>query len=178
MNAAHGGKAARAVPRRAGSPCQRTGHFPPVLLHVNEGRHRHDEMHVGGGVTTSVVSTPVIAGIRSVDLPQLHGAHLYMIVNGQLARTPQTTPLFNTIDTIDVLANSMATEMTYKTREAVLENIASAQRLGVNFPVGPMRPARRMSAMWSAIRSPASASRRAVAPDMKTAPGSLQEPSP
>lgn len=150
------------------------GIFPPVLIHVSDGRYRYDEMHVDGGVTTSVFSTPMIAGIRSVDLPQLHGAHLYMIVNGQLARTPQTTP-FNTID---VLANSMAAEMTYETREAVLENIASAQRLGMSFPVGPMRPARRMSTIWSAIRSPASASRRAVAADMKTAPGSLQEPSP
>lgn len=128
--AQHGGPTARRLFRdvliaSASVP----GVFPPVLIRVTDGKHDYDEMHVDGGVTTSVFTLPLIAGIQSYDLPQLRGANLYMIVNGQLARTPQTTP-FNTID---VLSNSIAAEMTYKTRGAIVENIATAKRLGMTF---------------------------------------------
>ncbi len=105
------------------------GIFPPVLIHVSDGHSRYDEMHVDGSVTTSVFTMPLIVGIQAYDVPELRGAHLYMIVNGQLARTPRTTP-FNTID---VLSNSFAAEMTYKTRGAVLENIAAARRMHMQF---------------------------------------------
>lgn len=105
------------------------GAFPPVLIHVRDGNREYDEMHVDGGVTTSVFSMPMIVGIQSADLPLLRGAHLYMIVNGQLARTPQTTRY----NTIDILSNAFAAEMTYKTREAIIDNIGAAQRLGMQF---------------------------------------------
>lgn len=86
-------------------------------------------MHVDGGVTTSVFSTPLIAGIQSTELPMLRGANLYMLVNGQLARAPQTTRY----NTIDIISNALAAEMTYKTREAIVDNIAAARRLGMQF---------------------------------------------
>lgn len=128
--AMHGGSSARRLFRdvliaSASVP----GVFPPVLIRVSDGDHDYDEMHVDGGVTTSVFTLPLIAGIQSYDLPQLRGAHLYMIVNGQLARTPQTTR-FNTID---ILSNSFTAETTYKTRGAIVENIAAAKRLGMTF---------------------------------------------
>jgi hypothetical protein len=66
-------------------------------------------------------------GERSARL--LRGAHLYMIVNGQLARTPQTTRY----NTIDILSNAFDAELTYKTREAIVDNIAAAKRLGMQF---------------------------------------------
>jgi predicted acylesterase/phospholipase RssA len=128
--AQHGGNAARRLFRdvliaSASVP----GVFPPVLIRVREGGHQYDEMHVDGSVTTSVFSTPLIAGIQSTDLPLLRGAHLYMIVNGQLARTPQTTRY----NTVDILSNALAAELTYKTREAIIDNIAAAKRLGMQF---------------------------------------------
>lgn len=128
--AGHGGDAARRLFRdvliaSASVP----GVFPPVLIRVREGGKEYDEMHVDGGVTTSVFSTPLIAGIQSTDLPLLRGAHLYMIVNGQLARTPQTTRY----NTVDILANALAAELTYKTREAIVDNIAASHRLGMQF---------------------------------------------
>ena len=128
--ARHGGEKARALFRdvliaSASVP----GVFPPVLIRVREGGKEYDEMHVDGGVTTSVFSTPLIAGIQSTDLPLLRGAHLYMIVNGQLARTPQTTRY----NTVDILANALAAELTYKTREAIVDNIAASRRLGMQF---------------------------------------------
>jgi hypothetical protein len=128
--AEHGGEAARRLFRdvliaSASVP----GVFPPVLIHVRENGRDYDEMHVDGGVTTSVFSAPLIAGIQSTDLPLLRGAHLYMIVNGQLARTPQTTRY----NTVDILANALAAELTYKTREAIVDNIAASRRLGMQF---------------------------------------------
>jgi hypothetical protein len=105
------------------------GVFAPVLIHVRDGDREYDEMHVDGGVTTSVFSMPLIVGIQSTELPLLRGAHLYMIVNGQLARAPKTTPY----NTVDILSNAFAAELTYKTREAIVDNIAASQRLGMAF---------------------------------------------
>ncbi len=45
------------------------GVFAPVLIHVREGDRDYDEMHVDGGVTTSVFSLAMIAGIQSRELP-------------------------------------------------------------------------------------------------------------
>jgi hypothetical protein len=128
--AEHGGPAARTLFRdvliaSASVP----GVFPPVLIRVHDGNHEYDEMHVDGGVTTSVFSMPLIVGIQSTELPMLRGAHLYMIVNGQLARTPRTTRY----NTIDILSNAFAAELTYKTREAIVDNIAASHRLGMDF---------------------------------------------
>ncbi|MEO7050180.1 MAG: patatin-like phospholipase family protein [Rhodanobacter sp.] len=128
--AQHGGPAARRLFRdvliaSASVP----GVYPPVLIRVREGGRDYDEMHVDGGVTTSVFSMPLIAGIQSTELPLLRGANLYMLVNGQLARAPQTTPY----NTVDIIANALAAEMTYKTREAIVDNIAASHRLGMHF---------------------------------------------
>ena len=130
--AQHGGPAARRLFRDVlVASASVPGVFAPVLIRVREGNHEYDEMHVDGSVTTSIFSTPLIAGIQSTDLPQLRGAQLYMIVNGQLARTPQTTRY----NTIDILSNAFAAEMTYKTREAIVDNIAAARRLGMNLHI-------------------------------------------
>ena len=129
------------IAKRGGPPARRLfrdvliasasvpGIFPPVLIHVSDGHARYDEMHVDGSVTTSVFTMPLIVGIRAFDVPELHGAHLYLIVNGQLARKPRTTP-FNTVD---VLSDSFEAEMTYKTRGAILESIAAARRMHMQF---------------------------------------------
>lgn len=128
--AQHGGDTARTLFRDVlVASASVPGVFAPVLIHVRDGDRDYDEMHVDGGVTSSVFSMPLIVGIQSTELPLLRGAHLYMIVNGQLARTPQTTRY----NTIDVLSNAFAAELTYKTREAIVDNIAAAQRLGMTF---------------------------------------------
>jgi hypothetical protein len=128
--AQYGGDAARTLFRDVlVASASVPGVFPPVLIRVHDGDHEYDEMHVDGGVTTSVFSMPLIAGIQSTELPLLRGAHLYMIVNGQLARTPQTTRY----NTIDILSNAFAAELTYKTREAIVDSIAASHRLGMQF---------------------------------------------
>lgn len=105
------------------------GIFPPVLIHVRAGDTRYDELHVDGSVTTSVFAMPLIAQILPKDLPQLKGANLYMIVNGQLARRPRTTPLKTTA----LLKSSFSAGMTYKTRETIADTIAFTKRLGMRF---------------------------------------------
>ncbi|HTH68240.1 MAG TPA: patatin-like phospholipase family protein [Rhodanobacter sp.] len=128
--AQHGGGTARRLFRDVlVASASVPGVFAPVLIHVRDGDHEYDEMQVDGSVTTSVFSMPLIVGVQSTELPLLRGAHLYMIVNGQLARTPRTTRY----NTIDILSNAFAAELTYKTREAIVDNIAAAHRLGMTF---------------------------------------------
>ncbi|MEO7324182.1 MAG: patatin-like phospholipase family protein [Dokdonella sp.] len=105
------------------------GIFPPMLIHVRENGIDYDELHVDAGVTTSVFTTPLIVDVRAYDLPQLRGGNIYLIVDGKLARTPQTTP----VNTLAIISSSFSAETTYKTREAIIDNIAAASRLGMTF---------------------------------------------
>ena len=128
--AEHGGEVARALFRdilvaSASVP----GVFPPVLIHVRDGTHRYDELHVDGSVTTSVFTLPLVAGLRPQDLPPLRAGELYMIVDSQLARLPKTTP----ISTMAVLTRSFSAGMTYKTRGAIIDTINLTGRLGMKF---------------------------------------------
>jgi len=128
--ALHGGKPARDLFRdvliaSASVP----GIFPPMLIHVRENGIDYDELHVDAGVTTSVFTMPLIEDVRGFDLPQLRGANIYMIIDGKLARMPQTTP----VNALEIISGSFAAETTYKTREAIIDNIAAASRLGMKF---------------------------------------------
>ncbi|NNM61148.1 MAG: hypothetical protein HKM03_03175 [Steroidobacteraceae bacterium] len=128
--AEHGGPAALALFRdiivaSASVP----GAFPPVLIRVRDGNHVYDEMHVDGTVTTSVFTFPLVADLRPQDIPPLRSGRLYMIVNSQLAHLPKTTPL----STVAVLMRSFSAGMTYKTREAIIDTINLASRLGMRF---------------------------------------------
>ena len=126
--AGQGGPAARALFRDVlVASASVPGVFPPMLIRVRDGPREYDEMHIDGGITTSVFSMPLIAGIQPTVMPALKGAHLYIIVNGQLAHTVRTTPY----DTVDILATALDAELTYKTREAIVQDIAAAQRLGM-----------------------------------------------
>lgn len=105
------------------------GMFPPVLMHVQDGVHHYDEMHVDGSVTAAVFTTPLIAELHPETLSSLRGANIYMIVNGQMHRFPKTTP----VKTINILTNSFGSGLVYKTREAVAETIAMARQLDMHF---------------------------------------------
>jgi predicted acylesterase/phospholipase RssA len=113
------------------------GFFPPVLIHVHEGARAYDELHADGGVTTSVFAFPLVANLALQDIPPLHGGSLYMIVNGQLAHLPDTTP----VTTLAVLRKSFSAALTYNTRETILDTMTLADRLVMHFrlteiPVG------------------------------------------
>ena len=128
--AARGGTAARELFRdvliaSASVP----GVFPPVLIPVRDGERRYDELHVDGSVTTPVFIAPLIAAVHPREVPELNGAHLYMIINGPLAHLPTTTP----VKTLDVLASSFLASMTYRTREAIVDTAGLTRHFGVHF---------------------------------------------
>jgi hypothetical protein len=54
-----------------------------------------------------------------------------MIVNGQLATTPSTTP----INTLDVLERSFSAQLTYKTRDALVLTLALTRRQHMRFNI-------------------------------------------
>ncbi len=128
--AEHGGEAARALFRDVlVASASVPGIFPPVLIRVRDERREYDELHVDGSVTTTVFTFPLVANLRPQDLPPLRGSRLLMIVNGQLASAPETTPL----NTVAVLARSFSAALNYKTRDAILGTISLAGRLGMQF---------------------------------------------
>lgn len=107
------------------------GVFPPVLIRVHEGGRRYEEMHVDGGVTTSLFAAPLIAQILPADLGLLNGAHLYVIVNGQLVAAPASTRL----STPAILERSFSAQTTYKTRETLVLTLGFADRYGMQLRI-------------------------------------------
>lgn len=115
--ASHGGEPARVLFRNVLiASASVPGVFPPVLIPVSDGPHRYAEMHVDGGVTTSLFAAPLTAQLLPRTSPSLPQANLYLIVNGKLATAPRTTP----VNTIGMLARAFSADFTYKSRDAVL----------------------------------------------------------
>ena len=136
--ASHGGEAARELFRdvliaSASVP----GIFPPVLIHVRSNGIDYDELHVDGGVTTTLFSAPLMATFHPYRLEPLRGAKLYLIINGQLAHAPAKTP----ISTPRILTSSLSAGMMYRTREAIGDSIDLSHELDMTLrlteiPVG------------------------------------------
>jgi len=68
------------------------GVFEPVLIHVQEGGRAFDEMHVDGAASTALFVAPVAAYFALLDQRVLDGARVYVLINGQIIDTPETTP--------------------------------------------------------------------------------------
>ncbi|MGA7540718.1 MAG: patatin-like phospholipase family protein [Steroidobacteraceae bacterium] len=90
--AEHGGTAARhlfcsVLVASASIP----GVFPPVLIPVEGGGKSYDEMHVDGSTTLPLFIASEIMEEIPESLPDLKGAEVYVIVNGQLDTDPKTT---------------------------------------------------------------------------------------
>jgi len=105
------------------------GMFPPMLIHVQDGEHHYDELHVDGSVTAPVFVLPLVAMLHPEPLSNLRGANLYMIVNGQLHRFPKTTP----VRTLTILTTSFGAGLVYKSREAIADTAGLSARLGIHF---------------------------------------------
>lgn len=67
------------------------GVFPPVMIRVQRGDKTYQEMHVDGGTTLPFFVASDITDVLPLRLPQLEGARVYVIVNGQLSTYPRTT---------------------------------------------------------------------------------------
>ena len=68
------------------------GVFEPVLIHVQQGGRLYDEMHVDGNASASLFIAPAAAYFALLDQRSLHGAQVYVLINGQIIDAPETTP--------------------------------------------------------------------------------------
>ncbi|MFC5742961.1 patatin-like phospholipase family protein [Dyella tabacisoli] len=134
--AAHGGSTARLLFRdvliaSASVP----GMFPPVIIHVSDGVHPYDELHVDGSVTTPLFITPLVADVVSTSLDQLNGSNVYVIVNSQLASPPHKTSL----QTLELLGRSFSAQLMYKTKETIafIDSVAREHHMRLRIAVIP-----------------------------------------
>lgn len=128
--AAHGGKEARLLFRNvlvasASIPVV----FPPVMIDVQEGDRRYEEMHVDGATTVPLFLAPEVAALITQGAPQLGAVNVYVLVNGQLGRFPSTTRR----TTPEILAVAFNTNLTHNIRAALGLAYNFAQRYGMEF---------------------------------------------
>ncbi len=91
--AMHGGEPARKLFRDVVvASTSIPGVFRPVLIHVQQGGRMYDEMHVDGNVSASLFIAPAAAYFALLDRRSLDGAHVYVLINGQIIDAPETTP--------------------------------------------------------------------------------------
>lgn len=112
------------------------GVFPPVLLHVREGGVTHDEMHVDGATSVPFIAAPESLFFSSLRLADLRSGKVFILVNGQLANEPSTTPF----RTISILSRSFATALRHMSRMqlASTAEFARAHGMGLKFTAIPM----------------------------------------
>ena len=104
------------------------GVFPPVLIRVQGDGKTYDEMHVDGGTTLPFFVTSDVADVMPLHLPELKGAQVYLIVNGQLSTYPKTTPL----TPMAVLSRSSAAALMHASRRALVLSEQFARHFGMH----------------------------------------------
>jgi hypothetical protein len=105
------------------------GAFPPVLIHVEGSGERFDELH--GGTTTSFFIAPDVAEFLPAPINGLRGAHLYVIVNGQLGAQATTT----SIGTLNVLRRGITAGLNSGVRANLQIASSFARRNGLRIEV-------------------------------------------
>ena len=127
--AAHGGESARTLFRDVlVASASIPGLFPPVLIHVSDPQGSYDEMHVDGGTSAPFFFTWEAAEIMALDAAELKNANLYIIINGQLGTTPQTT-----LDKpIPVLRRGFSTALMHALRATLELSVEYARLYGMN----------------------------------------------
>jgi hypothetical protein len=105
------------------------GVFPPVMIRVEENGTAFDEMHVDGGTTQSFFVAPELNRYFPGKLDGLEGVNIYVIINGQMAASPGTTPL----SPIPIVTRSYSATMKHISRRDIGIAAAFAQRHGMTF---------------------------------------------
>jgi hypothetical protein len=88
-------------------------------------------MHVDGGTTQSFFVAPELNRYFPGRIDGLDGLNIYVIINGQMAASPGTTPL----SPIPIVTRSYSATMRHISRRDIATAAAFAQRHGMNFRV-------------------------------------------
>ncbi len=107
------------------------GAFPPVMIPVRDASGAHDEMHVDGGTTVPFFLFPDVAFLSDKKFPELEGARIYVIVNGQLEPVQRSSQA-NTIAITLRASNVALTHMT-RTELSLAANFAQRQGITLRF---------------------------------------------
>jgi hypothetical protein len=100
------------------------GVFPPVMIHVRKGGRDFEEMHVDGSAMASLFFLPDLAALMPHPLEALYGGQLYVLINGPIRASVQTTR----DQTLSILKRSAAATLQGGTRAAIEIAYAVAQR--------------------------------------------------
>jgi len=127
--AAHGGESARTLFRDVlVASASIPGLFPPVLIRVSDSTGSYDEMHVDGSTSAPFFFTWEVAEVLAIDAAELKNANLYIIINGQLGTTPQTTR----DKTFVVLRRSFSAQLMHALRATLERGVEFARIYGMN----------------------------------------------
>lgn len=105
------------------------GVFPPKLIEVRDGATEFQEMHTDGSVGALFFSVPPSALFWTEPTGLFQHARLYVIVNGHVGATPQTTAM----STVAVIGRSLETVELSAARDTLGETEAFCARNGIAF---------------------------------------------
>jgi predicted acylesterase/phospholipase RssA len=105
------------------------GLFAPVLIHVEGGGKSYDEMHVDGGTTLSFFVASEVMQLESRHFQALDKARIFVLVNGQLNATTETTPEAP----VSVLFRSFSAGLMHASRKTLELTAAFAERYQMEF---------------------------------------------
>ena len=128
--ASHGGEGARTLFRDVlVASTSIPGLFPPVLIHVEGAGKSYDEMHADGSTSVPFFFAPEVLPFMPFAYEELKGANLYVIINGPLGATAQTTHG----NAVSILERSFATALDHASRTTLGLSEALSQRYGMTF---------------------------------------------
>lgn len=123
------------------------GVFPPALIPVEASNKVFDEMHVDGSATSAFLFAPGIVSILPQQIKPLHGANVYLVINGHLRVQELTTRNRTTA----ILMRSVDTELASDSRARVELVYSFAQRQGVKLQVTEIPPSYRLGGFTVAL---------------------------
>lgn len=111
------------------------GAFPPVLIDVEAGSHKFQEMHADGGLNNQffIAPEPLLVSTSGFRLP---ATELYVVINTKLAPDFQPTER----DTISILARGVSVGVKTLTRIMIDQAYAAARRSGIGFHLATIDP--------------------------------------
>jgi len=105
------------------------GVFPPVMIHVQQGGRDYEEMHVDGSAMASLFFLPDVAAILPQPLEPLRGGQLYVLINGPIGVSAETTR----DQTFSILKRSATATLQGGTRAAIeiADSVAQRHRMSI-----------------------------------------------